>query len=191
MPLRLQLIQSIPAFPQRSNILRRRLALAYFFNDATYFTKELDSLVDFKAIVARLQTPQFNINKATDYSGLAATSAILSIGLDSGDRPARLSKSAEATFNEHVDMVDSKIRAMFSQIIDSGASNMKRTEAKEVLEGIHCRLLYAVRTKPPPKKMIFGVSEVNYAGEKKALRAFLESGKVEDASNGAEGKQDE
>lgn len=33
---------------------------------------------------------------------------------------------------------------------------MKRTEAKEVLEGFHSRLLYVVRTELKPKSLNFG-----------------------------------
>ena len=33
---------------------------------------------------------------------------------------------------------------------------MRRTEAKEALQALHYRLLYAVRTEPRPKKNVFG-----------------------------------
>lgn len=33
---------------------------------------------------------------------------------------------------------------------------MIRTEAKEVLEALHSRLQFAVRTKPKPKTLLFG-----------------------------------
>lgn len=66
---------------------------------------------------------------------------------------------------------------MFMQIVDSGASDMRRTEAKEVLEGLQSRLLYSVRTRPPQKKNIFGEEET-YEGERKGMQEFLAAWKV-------------
>ena len=58
---------------------------------------------------------------------------------------------------------------MFTQIIDTSASHMKRTEAKEILEAFHSRLLFAVRTKPPPKKKVFGDEVARQVGDMDAF----------------------
>jgi len=159
--LRLQLIQTIPAWSSRLLLLRQRFALAVFFQDSRYFSKQPKDLVNLKSIARRLESPQFNIRKGTDFGELAASICILSIGIDCGDPPlSPATKVEDAAFNEDVDSLSSKIKSMFSDIIDTGASHMKRTEAKEVLEGFQRRLEYSIRTKPKPKKSIFGDAKV-------------------------------
>lgn len=55
---------------------------------------------------------------------------------------------------------------------------MLRTEAKEVLETFHSRLVHAVRTQPRPKEMIFGVGGgEGAAGVGEFMRRFLGRGK--------------
>lgn len=64
---------------------------------------------------------------------------------------------------------------------------MLRTEAKEVLETFHSRLVHAVRTQPRPKEMIFGVGGVEgAAGVGEFMRRFLARGK-----EGKEGEKGE
>lgn len=171
--LRLQLLQMIPAWSFRLLLLRQRLALACFFQDSRYFSKKLEDLVDLSLVARRLESPQFNIRKETDFGELAASIGILSIGIDCGDPPpSPATKEEDAAFNKDVDSLSSKISSMFSEIIDTGASHMKRTEAKEVLEGIQRRLEYSIRTKPKPKKLIFGDAEVVPLQEQ--MDAFVE-----------------
>lgn len=158
--LRLQLLQSIPALPPRLILLRRRLALAFFFQDARLLREQSEESINLEIVAQHLQDPQFTINNATDYAEVAATIGILSIGIDCSDPPSQPhTKHEETAFNKHVDNLSLKIKAMFTQINDTGASHMKRTEAKETLEAFHSRLLYAVRTKPPPKRNMFGDSQ--------------------------------
>ena len=177
--LRLQLLKAIPAHSPRLTLLRRRLATSFFFQDPHHITSPKS---DLKHITHHLhQTPQYNITHTTDFTSLAALIDILSIAVDSGDPPPHSShdtkKEAEAEislFNKDVDALTTKINSMFSDIVDTGASHMKRTEAKEVLEGFQRRLEYVVRTKPKPKRMIFGDAEVVPLQER--MRAFLDGG---------------
>jgi len=163
----------IPAWSARLILLRQRLSLTFFFQDPRYLTKSADYTIDINLITRRLQVSQFTITNATDFSDLAASISILSIGIDRIDRPSSpCSKDAELAFNRDVDSLTSKINSMFNNIVDTGASHMKRTEAKEVLECFQRRLEYAVRTKPKPKKkMVFGEDEVVPLQEK--MKAFL------------------
>ena len=177
--LRLQLLQMLPAYSSRLILLRQRLALSFFFQDPHYLNKPDEQLVDLKTITHHLQTPQFTINHATDFSDLAASISILSIGLDCGDPPpSPCTKEEEKAFNKDVDVLALKVNAMFKDIVDTGAAQMKRTEAKEVLEGFQRRLEYVVRTKPKPKKLIFGDSVVDPLQEN--IKAYMESGKPTD-----------
>lgn len=155
--LQLQLLQYLPASSPRLNLLRRRLAFAFCFHDQTYLSKAKAHLVDFKAIIHRLNKPQFDINRETNYPHLAASIAILAIGLDNGDPPsADTDKNVEMAFNDNVDALAQRIKTMFTQIADTGASHMKRTEAKEVLESFYLCLVYAVRTRQKPRGMMWG-----------------------------------
>lgn len=185
--LRLQLLQSIPALPPRLTFLRQRLALAFFFQDARLLNKQPEESVNLVIIAQHLQDPQFAINSATDYAEIAATIAILSIGIDCGDPPSQpCTKQEEIAFNKAVDNLALKIKAMFTQINDTGASHMKRTEAKETLEAFHSRLLFAVRTKPPPKKSIFGDSQVRSISEMFKMNEASKQNDVERIPNGIE-----
>ena len=169
----------IPPLHLRLILFRQRLALAFFFQDSRYLSKQPEDLVDLKSIADHLQPPQFTINNATDYAELAASIGILSIGIDSGNPPPPGStKDDEIAFNSDVDTLSSKIRVMFTQIIDTSASQMKRTEAKEILEGLHSRLRFAIRTRPPPKKSVFGDSHVKPLQER--MEAFVVRGKRDD-----------
>ena len=156
---RLQLLKAIPASTVRLNLVRRRLALSFFYQDPSFLSKSPPDLVDFPAIIHHLRGPEFKIVTTTDYTRLAASISILDIGLDDGDPPTSpLDAQAEADFNREVDRLAKMIKSMFTRIIDSGASHMTRTEAKDVLEMLQARLMYAVRTKPKLKKGIFGTA---------------------------------
>ncbi len=153
---RLRLLRNIPASSPRLSVLRRRLSLAFFFQDIQYLNKQPKALLDLRQIARHLQKPQFVIRVNTDYAELSASISILSIGVDAGDPPSSSHTSQKASFNAEVDLLSDRIKAMFTQIIDTGASHMRRTEAKEILESFHSRLLYAVRTKRKPKTMLLG-----------------------------------
>ena len=74
---------------------------------------------------------------------------------------------------------------MFTQIVDSGASHMRRTEAKEILEGFHSRLIYAVRTTRKPKTLLVGDSDFVGGPDSKQgamMRGFIERAKLNDGA---------
>jgi len=137
--------------------MRRRFALAFFFEDTAYLSKQPPDLLNFKKIIKKLKEPQFEIGRDTDYTQLGAMTAILDIGVDDGDPPGMDSgKEAETEFNQKVDKLANHVKAMFAQIIDTGASHLTRTGAKDTLDVFHYRLICAVRTKLRPKKSMFG-----------------------------------
>ena len=155
--LQLQLLRHLPSSSSKMSLLRRRLALAFFFREESYLSKHRDELADFRGFRNHLNKPQFNVNSGTDYPDLSASIAVLAIGLDNGDPPSSdAGKDAEITFNSSVDSLAQRVKSMYTQIVDTGASHVKRTEAKEVLESFHSCLVYAVRTKQKPRGMIWG-----------------------------------
>lgn len=186
--LRLQLLQTLPAWSSRLTLLRQRLALAFFYQNTSYLSKQPPELVNLKSISRRLQSPQFNIRNTTDFSELAASIEILSIGIDDGNPPnTSVPEEEEKAFNKEVDSLASKINTMFNDIVDTGASHMKRTESKETLEGLQRRLEYVVRTKSKPKKSLFGDAEVDPF--QKRMDAWIESGMQSNLLSLSKGKE--
>lgn len=170
--LRLQMLQNIPSSSPQLSILRRRLALAFFFENEDYLFKASEDLIDMKAISRHLRKPRFKIRNDADYTELAALVAILNIGFDSGNPPPPGSEKQKIEhFNRRIDSLSDCIHAMFSHIIDTGASHMKRTQAKQVLEIFHSKLLYDIRTKRKPKTMMFESSKTD--GDQESLNKFL------------------
>lgn len=180
--LRLRLLQNIHASSHRLILLRRRFALACFFQDIGYLSQQAEDTIDLRDIARHLDSPQFMTNNETDYAELAAAIGILSIAIDCGDPPPLPCATAEKAFNRDIDVLSLKIKSMFADIVDTGASHMRRTEAKEALEAFQYRLSYGVRTKPPPKKSLFGDSTVESAAERHMMEAFVENGKQSTSS---------
>lgn len=180
--LRLQLLRHLPAFLEVSLGIRRRLSLAWFFDDSSYLGGLPDGRLDCHKVASFLRDSRFTINNATDYGSLAASMAILDIAIDAADRPFPMTKQEEAAFNRDIDLIAATIKAMFTQIVDSGLSNIKRTETKEVLEGMYARLVYAVRTKRPPKTSIFGESTLGE--ERDAMRDWVDAKTQKPFTNG-------
>ena len=179
-PFRVQLLRNLTPYSAEWLFLRRRLALAWLFDDdETYLDCAQYSSIPISRICDLLGTRHFQLNNSTDYTLLTSTFQILDIAVDSADRPspAAMTPDIERNFNADIDRLASKIKGMFMQIVDSGASDMRRTEAKEVLEGLQSRLLYSVRTRPPQKKNIFGEEET-YEGERKGMQEFLAAWKA-------------
>ncbi|MCJ1414895.1 hypothetical protein MMC32_001224 [Xylographa parallela] len=159
--LRLQMLRCIPATTLRLSLLRRRLSVAFFFENPSYLTRQPPDLISIRNIIIQLRKPEYSIGTNTDYVQLAANIAILDIGLDDGDPPDFvLDLDDEKRFNGKVDRLAEVVKGILSKIADAGASFMTRTEAKDGLEAFHNRLVYAVRTKPRPKDSHFGKSNI-------------------------------
>ena len=173
--LRLRLLQNVLASSHRLLLLRRRLALACFFQDIRYSRQQTDDTLDLKRITRHLEGPHFIISNATNYGELAARIGLLSIAIDCSDPSSTpCTTEEEKVFNRDIDVLSSKIKSMFADIVDTGASHMGRTEAKEVLEAFQYRLSYGIRTKVPPKKCMFGDSTFESAA---MMETFVEKGK--------------
>ena len=176
--LRLRLLQNIPASCDRLILLRRRLALACFFQDIGYLSQHAVNNIDLKSIARHLEGPRFVISNATDYSEITTAIGTLSIAIDCGDPPSSpYATKEELAFNRDIDALALRVNSMFADIVDTGASRRGRTEAKEVLEAFQHWLSYGVRTKPPPKKSLFGESTLHGIADRHIMEAFVEKGK--------------
>lgn len=128
-------------------------------NDSTH----VDSLViDIDVLTSYLHSGPFDttvrsMETRPDYTKMTALTQLLDIAIADGGRPASFeSRAEEVAFNRKIDTLADRVKAVFASIADTGASHMRRTEAKEALNVLHYRLLYAIRTEPRPKKNVFG-----------------------------------
>lgn len=164
--------------------------MAFFFEDPAYLAPTPSSLSSLSAITRHLRTSRFDIHQTTDYATLSAKISLLNIGIDDGDPPplpltspfssdtatdsnSKDPKNNEAAFNKAVDRLAHRVHTMFTSIVDTGASHMTRTEAKDVLEAFHARLVYAVRTKQKPKMLLFGDASVEVQAGENFMKQFF------------------
>jgi len=127
----------------------------------------------------------FDIRPRTDFVRLKTMIQLLDIGLDTGDPPLSsdlspvidpasirsLDQNKEASpprpdcstykgetelYDATVDKLAETVKMMHSNIVDTGTSHASRTEAKDVLEQLQARLVFAVRTKRRPRKDLWG-----------------------------------
>ena len=184
--LQSQLIRTLPTTSPSCCSLRQRLALSFFFKDPSYLSRDTTSplLPELSKIAHHLRSqPAFTIRHSMNFQHLAALMSLLDIGIDDGNRPdlssdkfpSKTNTETEKSFNKQVDDLSGAVRDMFSRIVDSGASHMSRTEAKEVMVALEARLQHAVRTRPRPKKSIFGTDSGAGSSEesKELMKKYL------------------
>ncbi|PYH45400.1 uncharacterized protein BP01DRAFT_382836 [Aspergillus saccharolyticus JOP 1030-1] len=159
--------------------LRCRLAVSFLIDNPSPLREPLDQLLSLTRITDILKRDIFDIKKYKgkdkpeyDYGELLAITSLLSIAIDSGRCQAEFAdREAEKAFNARVDVVADRLKKIFTSIEDAGASHLKRTLAKEALETLHYRIVYSVRTKPRPKKSIYGTIEARDY-DRKAFKGF-------------------
>lgn len=136
------LLQLLPNSTPRLHLFRRRLALAFVFEDVSYVSKPIEDLVDLQQFTALLETsPAFKITHDSDFANLTVLVRILDVAVDAGGTGAHASNDAE------VDNLARALQRLFTGIPDNNAQNISRTEAKEGMERIQFRLIFAVRSK--------------------------------------------
>lgn len=134
--------------------------------------------VSLPALLRHLRSPNFDLahrsnDNPVNYVQLSAQSQLLDIAIADGGVPSFSSRADEIAFNRQVDDLADRVNTIFSSIADTGASHMRRTEAKETLGVLHKRLLFEVRTKPRPKKSVFGGRDVEeYRSEERSRGAM-------------------
>lgn len=122
-------------------------------------TEPPGAVLNLKRITSVLGDRRFDIkrhkNKATDgydYGELISLTTLLNVAIQPGMfRDGFPSKAAECEFNADVDSLAERIKIIFTSIQGLGASHLKRILAKSALETVHYRILYSVRSRPPPK----------------------------------------
>ncbi|RAH79764.1 hypothetical protein BO86DRAFT_317746 [Aspergillus japonicus CBS 114.51] len=161
-------------------LIRCRLAVSFLLDNPGPLCEPLNELLSLTRIIDILKREIFDIKKYKgkdkpeyDYGELLAITSLLNIAVDSGRYQAEFAdREAEKAFNTQVDVVADRLKKVFSLIEDSGASHLKRTLAKEALETLHYRIVYSVRTRPRPKKSIYGTIEAREY-DRDAFKGFL------------------
>lgn len=162
--VRYSLLTTLPCVTPRTHLFRRRLALAYLFQDPTYLSKDYPDLVRLQRFARLLKSsPTFEISSDTDYDELRATICILDIAIDDGPT------SGEPNTNDlEVDALVETFRNMFSRIRDTNAQNLSRTESKDVIERLMFRLRFGVRKREKMNLVVdtaFGAEWVGRGGK--------------------------
>lgn len=157
-------------------------------------------MLSLRRIIDALKHPRFNIKKHKgknssskglnqgqyeyDYSELSTTTELLNVVLDSGWSGVEFARGREArrAFNAEVDTLADRIKKIFTAIEDSGASHLKRTLTKGALEALHYRVVYSVRTKPPPKRTLF--ESLNEQNQPKMTAQVWKGLKIEEKDAG-------
>ncbi|KAJ5141579.1 hypothetical protein N7526_002574 [Penicillium atrosanguineum] len=144
------------------SLLRYRLGVAFLLKSPEALTETPAAVLDLKRLTLFLiQDDRFhkqlrNPKDEYDYSELTAIALLLDVVVNSAPYSLRCAQVESAKeLDAIIDKLATQIKKIFSSIQDSGASHLKRMLAKEALEALHYRVLYAVRSKPPPKKTLF------------------------------------
>ncbi|RAK96704.1 uncharacterized protein BO80DRAFT_416212 [Aspergillus ibericus CBS 121593] len=154
--------------------LRCRLAISFLMSSPLPLREPPEKVLNLERITSILNQPRFDVKRYKskgqndyDYGELGAITVLLNIAIDAGRSEAEFpDKDAERDFNAAVDTLADRLKIIFTSIEDSGASHLKRTLAKEAIEALHYRVIYSVRSKPRPKKSIFGVPEPRRENQK-------------------------
>ncbi|KAM3075851.1 hypothetical protein ACMFMG_006626 [Clarireedia jacksonii] len=178
--LRLQIVQCIPCTSPYTHELRRRLSLAFYFNDHSKALQPPTLIIDLPEITQRLHDAPFKITPETDYHELGSLILLLDIAVDNG-RSADLDlkdPESETQFNNKVDALAMAITSI--SISYSGAAYISRIEAKEVVELVGNRISNTVRSRLKPKHNIYDESLVglrrkeDFGQEQKGMSTFME-----------------
>lgn len=143
-------------------LIRCRLAVAFLLQSPSPLTEPSEKLLDIKRITLlllrdeRFQVKRFKGIADYDWRELTSLTSLLNVAIDSSALELNFSSTqTEKDYDVAIDRLAAQIKMIFCSIQDSGASHVTRTVAKSELEALHYRIVYSVRSKPPPKTTIF------------------------------------
>ncbi|KAH9837487.1 hypothetical protein Tdes44962_MAKER01843 [Teratosphaeria destructans] len=170
-----RLVASLPATSAQTHVFRRRLAL--YLVTKSQKLRPLTSPEWVNIIIKRLKTaPEYAMGEKSDYDLILNLITVLDVAIDAGFSDFSFHNKAstqsvntgpfgttqpvmsveEKAYNRNVDLLSGQIKEMAGRITGAGATHVKRVEAKSALERVCLRLEYGVRTKPKPRKGVFG-----------------------------------
>ncbi|KAK2745541.1 hypothetical protein FQN57_003666 [Myotisia sp. PD_48] len=158
--LQASLVQNIVPLNPDTALFRCRLATAFFMRKDLYLEMAPEKLVDLKRIIPQLGDERFQVNKRRneddspfDYWELGSIIVLLNAVMDSAG--AFITSEGRREFDHDLDQLAIHVKALYGSIQDTGAAHLKRIEVKDLLQGLHDRIIYIIRTKPQPKKSVF------------------------------------
>ncbi|PFH58198.1 hypothetical protein XA68_14038 [Ophiocordyceps unilateralis] len=154
--IRANALLCLPLSSERLHDLRRRLAIAFLFDESPLAPRTKDS-VTIQDFIDVLDSPGFNITLQTDFAELKSRIVILDMAIDDGSAVVSDGRQDDARFNQDVDRLAQKLGEIWRRINDSGMK-LARTETKSVVEWVQQRLLHSVRTRKRVKKSVFDLS---------------------------------
>ena len=175
--LQKQLLSHIPPASYHLCNLRLRLAQSFLFSPSSppeqFSVTSLLSHLTTSPMFSVLTTATSADLSSYPFPMLLAHLTFLDMTLSSTlSLPLRLSDPKE--FNSQVDALADRLKVIFSNITDTGASHMTRTEAKEKLEALMMKLAFVLRTKPRPKKSYFrGEGDEDVQTGRDVMKKFL------------------
>lgn len=179
--IRTNALLSLPISTRRTHELRRRLAVSFFFGDASLGAQNPDAVVTVRRVIDRLVGgAEFAVGPDTDYNELRAAVLLLNIAVDDGSfvapKTSGGSSEEEKQFNADVDELATRLRDIWRRINDAGIK-LARTEAKSVIEWVQQRLAHSVRTRRKPRKSVFDVArpagDAGLPQQRNYMRNFL------------------
>jgi hypothetical protein len=173
-----KLVLSLPARSATTASFRQHLALAFLLYPVPLNISPSNPKI-YSLLHEHLETSRnYKIDRATDYSTLAARLYLLDVGIGPGpttmlpsrpqvadsaqiEIPRSFSLSpAETAFNKEVDALTERIRLLGNRIVGAGAlSDLTRLDAKDNCERLRHRLSNAVRIGGPKKRDPFEARE--------------------------------
>ncbi|KAJ5724310.1 hypothetical protein N7488_002345 [Penicillium malachiteum] len=154
-----QMLQHILPTSKQTSLLRYRLAMAFLLQKHGPLTEPVEEVLNLKRLTLFLiSDPRLKVKSykksGHDYGQLIAVSMLLDIVINRTIYDLNV-HTEEKDYNEAIDKIAAQIKGVFSAIPDAGASHLKRMLAKQALEAVHYRMVYSVRSKPPPTKKTF------------------------------------
>lgn len=136
--------------------------MSFLLQKPTPLTEPIEEVLNPKRLVEVINGSRFKINmhagneEDCDYGELIALTQLLEVTLNTSLYDLHYKREdTEKEFNAAIDQLASQLKTNFSAMKESGASHLKRMLAKGALETLYYRLIYSVRSKPPPKKTAF------------------------------------
>ena len=135
--------------------------MAFLTKDEAALDNVEDEFIPFSRILKYLRTARLDsqlqkarLDSEYDYMEIKAITSLLNIVIDIGRSTLAFpTREAEREFNADVDRLAEHVKRIFSAMEDSGASHLKRTEAKQGLEALRYRIIYSIRTKRQVKSL--------------------------------------
>ena len=150
------------------------------FDDPQRAYRRPEDTFSMRSVIDRLDYgDNFVIDRnSTDFLELFALTHLLAVAIGDGSPPPDIPQSeAVKQFDAEVDEVAYRIRHISSMIPEQGAAYMSRTEARGLLKDLEHKLLFAVRTRSPPKTDAFGLNQpsdgLELAKQQEYMKNFL------------------